>query len=252
LENKEFEVYYQPLVKVPTRRICGFEALLRWNHPARGMVSPLDFISVAEENGSIVAIGEWVLNQACHDAMQWPGALKVAVNLSPAQFRSGNLVGVVVAALEASGLSPSRLELEITEGTMMQDTEATVSSLWELKTIGVHVAMDDFGTGYSSLAYLQKFPFDKIKIDRAFVRDIDRDTNRAIIRAVNGIAATMGITTLAEGVETEEQYQRLVNKRCNEAQGYLFGKPTPMRGAMALLAAEAHNLAVQEAEMLTR
>jgi diguanylate cyclase (GGDEF)-like protein len=252
LENQEFEVYYQPLVSVPTRRICGFEALLRWNHPARGMVSPLDFIPVAEENGSIVPIGEWVLNRACQDAMQWPSALKVAVNLSPAQFRSGNLVGVVATAHNASGLSPSRLELEITEGTMMQDTEATVSSLWELRTMGVRVAMDDFGTGYSSLAYLQKFPFDKIKIDRAFVRDLDRDANRAIIRAVNGIADTMGITTLAEGVETEEQYQRLVNKRCDEVQGYLFGKPTPIRGAMALLAAEARDRAGQEAELLTR
>jgi diguanylate cyclase (GGDEF)-like protein len=221
----QLELHYQPIVKVATRRIVGFEALMRWRHATRGMIPPSDFISVAEENGSIIQLGAWALNRACLEATRWPDGLKVAVNLSPVQFRSGELVETIAAALGASGLAPNRLELEITESTMMQDTDATLVILQQIKALGVRIAMDDFGTGYSSLAYLQRFPFDKIKIDRAFVQAIDQATNLAIIRAVNSIAGNMGIGTTAEGVETEEQFARVAEERCDEAQGYLFSRP---------------------------
>jgi diguanylate cyclase (GGDEF)-like protein len=235
----EFELFYQPVVKVATRRIIGFEALMRWRHPTRGMVSPGEFIPIAEENGFIVQIGEWALNRACLEAARWPGSLRVAVNLSSVQFRTGNLVETVAGALAASGLAASRLELEITESTVMQDADATLAIIKEIKALGVRLAMDDFGTGYSSLAYLQRFPFDKVKIDRAFVRDSGQTTNLAIIRAVTSIAESMAIETTAEGVETEEQFACVANEGCTEVQGFLFSPPRPGSEILAMMAQQS-------------
>jgi diguanylate cyclase (GGDEF)-like protein len=235
LTQSEFQLYYQPLVRVSNRRIVGFEALLRWNHPQRGIVSPSTFIPVAEENGLIVRIGEWALRDACSEAVRWADGLKVAVNLSPVQFRTGNIVETVIAALDRSGLEPNRLELEITESVMMSDADATIATLARLKALGVKIAMDDFGTGYSSLAYLQRFPFDKVKIDRTFICDLDDATNLAIIRAVTSVAETLGIGTTAEGVETEDQFASIRDARCEEAQGFLFSVPLPAAEVQSLL-----------------
>jgi diguanylate cyclase (GGDEF)-like protein len=232
----EFEVYYQPLITLKTERISGFEALLRWHHPERGMVPPLEFIPVAEEIGLIGQIGAWVLKRACLEAATWPDGIHIAVNLSPAQFKQRAVVLDVVAALGASGLPAHRLELEITESVLMQDTESTIGILDELRNLGVGISMDDFGTGYSSLAYLQKFPFDKIKIDRSFVNDLSkRPQSIAIVRAVAAMSSSLGMKTTAEGVETEEQLQTLKEEGCTEVQGYLFSKPVPAAQAAELL-----------------
>jgi diguanylate cyclase (GGDEF)-like protein/PAS domain S-box-containing protein len=232
----EFEVYYQPLVTLKTGKITGFEALLRWHHPKRGMIPPMEFIPVAEEIGLIGQIGAWVLKQACLEAATWPDDIHIAVNLSPAQFKHRAVVLDVVAALGASGLPAHRLEVEITETVLLQDTEATVGILDELHNLGVHISMDDFGTGYSSLAYLQKFPFDKIKIDRSFVKDLsERPQSIAIIRAVTAMSISLGMKTTAEGVETEEELQTLKEEGCTEVQGYLFSKPVPAVQAAKLL-----------------
>jgi EAL domain-containing protein (putative c-di-GMP-specific phosphodiesterase class I) len=234
--NDEFEIYYQPLVSLSDNSVCGFEALLRWNHPTRGMVSPGDFIPLAEEIGVITAIGAWVLKRACREAAGWPSKVKVAVNLSPAQFKSKTLLLDVVAALGASGLPASRLELEITETVMLQDTDTTLATLYQLRELGVRISMDDFGTGYSSLSYLRKFPFDKIKIDQSFIRDINsEDESVAIIRAVAGLGSSFGMATTAEGVETREQLQRLREEGCTEVQGYLFSPPKPAKEVGAML-----------------
>jgi diguanylate cyclase (GGDEF)-like protein len=247
LVQGELELFYQPIVRVAGRRVIGFEALIRWRHPTLGIISPAEFIPIAEENGFIIPIGRWALNTACLEASRWPGALRVAVNLSSLQFRSGNLVETVAIALKTSGLPPSSLELEITESTMMQDTEATLVIINEIKAFGVRIAMDDFGTGYSSLAYLQRFPFDKVKIDRAFVRDSGQTTNLAIIRAVVSIAGNMGIETTAEGVETEEQFARVAAEGCNEVQGYLFSRPRPRSEITAMIAEQTpHPAAADE------
>jgi diguanylate cyclase (GGDEF)-like protein len=236
LAQDEFEIYYQPVVDIRTRRISGFEALLRWRHPERGMISPADFIPLAEETGAIIPIGEWVLRQACREAAGWSHAVNVAVNLSPLQFRDRDLVGVVAGALEDAGLSPGRLELEITETTLMQNSDETMEILRHLRRIGVRIAMDDFGTGYSSLGYLRRFPFDKIKIDQCFVRELGaRKDVRAIVRAVTTLGEVLGVTTTAEGVETEEQLSLLSAKGCTEAQGYLFGRPQPASEVEAFL-----------------
>jgi diguanylate cyclase (GGDEF)-like protein/PAS domain S-box-containing protein len=232
----EFEVYYQPLITLKTQRISGFEALLRWHHPERGMVPPMEFIPVAEEIGLVGQIGAWVLMNACREAATWPDDIHIAVNLSPAQFKHRAIVLDVVAALGASGLPAHRLEVEITETVLLQDTEATVGILDELRNLGVRISMDDFGTGYSSLAYLQKFPFDKIKIDRSFVKDLsERSQSIAIIRAVTALSISLGMKTTAEGVETEEQLQTLKQEGCTEVQGYLFSKPVPAAQAAQLL-----------------
>jgi diguanylate cyclase (GGDEF)-like protein/PAS domain S-box-containing protein len=224
----EFELHYQPMVDVQTRELTGFEALLRWNHPKRGLVSSGEFISVAENTGLILPIGEWVLRQACAEAMCWPDAIKIAVNLSPAQFKHKGLAEVVVAALQAAGLPPPRLELEITEAVLLRDNERTLTIMGSLRDIGVRMAMDDFGTGYSSLSYLRKFPFDKIKIDRSFVRgSSERPDSAVIIRAVVELGAILGIATTAEGVETAEDLQVVLREGCSEAQGYYFGRPRP-------------------------
>ena len=219
----EFEVHYQPIVDLQSDQICGCEALLRWPHPERGSVSPADFIPVAEETGLIVSLGEWVLRRACADAATWPDDLRIAVNISPLQFVSQNIVPVVMNALAASGLPAHRLELEITEAIFLQNNQATRTTLHQLRELGVRIAMDDFGTGYSSLSYLRGFPFDKIKIDRSFIGDLtDTDDSIAIVRAITNLANNLNMTTTAEGVETAQQLQTVKSLGCTEAQGYLF------------------------------
>jgi len=234
--NREFEVYYQPIVDVKNRRITCCEALVRWHHPTRGLVPPLEFIPVAEETGLIVPIGEWVLRQACVEAAGWPGDIVVAVNLSPAQFKSRNLVSAVLAALADSGLPARRLELEITELVLIQESDGAFEVLHKLRDLGIKIAMDDFGTGYSSLGYLRSFPFDKIKIDQSFIRDLPRkDDALAIIRAVVGLSSSLGIIATAEGVETREQLDRLTSEGCHEVQGFFFSPPRPAAKLAELL-----------------
>ena len=230
IAENEFELYFQPLVSLGKGQITGFEALIRWNSPTRGMVSPAQFIPVAEEVGLIIQIGEWVLGEACRCAMSWADPLKVAVNVSTTQFSGRNLVHVVSQALTESGLDPARLELEITESVMVQDFDSALSILHQIKKLGVGIAMDDFGTGYSSLSYMRSFPFDKIKIDQSFIREIgNKVESTAIIRAVTGMCESLGITVTAEGVETRQQLNLLRAERCTEIQGYLISKPRPAR-----------------------
>jgi predicted signal transduction protein with EAL and GGDEF domain len=237
---QEFELYFQPLMSLHANEISGFEALLRWNHPERGMVSPAEFIPLCEETGLIVPLGEWVLREACREAATWPGQIKVAVNLSPAQFKSNTLVSIAVSALATSGLLASRLELEITESVLLQDDEANISILHQLRALGVRISLDDFGTGYSSLSYLRSFPFDKIKIDQSFVRELSsRSDCAAIVQAVASLGSTLGMATTAEGVETVEQLEELRAKGCTEAQGYLFSKPQPAAAVRDLLGSRA-------------
>jgi diguanylate cyclase (GGDEF)-like protein/PAS domain S-box-containing protein len=228
LLEDEFRLFYQPLIDISSRSIVGFEALLRWDHPTRGLVSPADFIPLAEENGFIIPLGEWVLRHACADAATWGGNLKVAVNLSQVQFSSRSLLVDVAAALAASGLNPGRLEVEITETAMFADTEAVLATLHQLRELGVGIALDDFGTGYSSLSYLHRFPFTKVKIDRSFVEDLGQHGGSdTIVAAVVDLCGRLGIATTAEGVETEAQFERLAMTSCTEAQGYLFSRPRP-------------------------
>jgi diguanylate cyclase (GGDEF)-like protein len=229
LPSGEFELYYQPVVNLESKEISGFEALLRWNHPEAGQVPPSTFIPLAEEIGFIVPLGEWVIREACLAASRWPEHLTVAVNISAVQFRGSSLMTVIVNALAASGLHPTRLEIEITESVLLQDREATLSMLHQLRLLGIRIAMDDFGTGYSSLTYLQSFPFDKIKIDRSFVKDItDNAGSLYIVRAVAALAKGMGMAATAEGVETAEQLDKIAAVGCTEMQGYLFSKPLPV------------------------
>ena len=233
LELGQFELHYQPLQNVKTKEISGFEALLRWRHPERGLVSPMDFIPLTEEIGLIIPLGEWVLRQACADASQWPDDVKVAVNVSPNQFKNGNLVSIVMSALTGSGIEPNRLEIEITESVLLLDSEATLSTLHQLRSLGVRIAMDDFGTGYSSLSYLRSFPFDKIKIDGSFIKDLENSEDAAaIVRAVAGLGASLGMTTTAECVETEEQMKRVAAEGYGEIQGFLFSPPRPANEIM--------------------
>ncbi|WP_284259989.1 putative bifunctional diguanylate cyclase/phosphodiesterase [Bradyrhizobium iriomotense] len=235
--NGEFELHYQPLVSIVSDRISGFESLLRWRHPEKGMISPAEFIPVAEDIGLITQLGEWVLREACGEAVKWPVDIKVAVNLSPAQFRSRNLVQVVISALAQSGLAPKRLELEITESIFLAETDANLATLHQLRELGVGISMDDFGTGYSSLSYLRSFPFDKIKIDRSFVKDLaERPDCVAIVRAISGLGRSLNITTTAEGVETEDQLDWLRAEGCNEVQGFLFSAARPAGEITQLLA----------------
>lgn len=236
LPSGEFEVHYQPLVNLAENQVTGFEALLRWTHPERGCVSPTDFIPLAEEIGLIGQIGAWVLRQACTDAAKWPSSVRLAVNLSPAQFKSKTLVLDVIAALSHSGLPAQRLELEITETVMLQDTETTLAILHQLRELGVRISMDDFGTGYSSLSYLRKFPFDKIKIDQSFIRDLpDGQDAVAIIKAVAGLGKGLGMSTTAEGVENEGQLEKLRAEGCTEVQGWFFSEARPASEVVELL-----------------
>jgi diguanylate cyclase (GGDEF)-like protein len=227
LSNGEFELHYQPLVNLENHQVVGMEALLRWNQPERGKVSPADFIPLSEETGLIVPIGEWVLRQACREAAAWPEHVRVSVNVSAAQFKKRNLVQTIFNALAASSLPASRLELEITESVLIQDGEATLATLCQLRDLGVRIALDDFGTGYSSLSYLRSFPFDKIKIDRCFVKDLtDKDDDSlAIVRAVARLGHSLGMMTTAEGVESKEQMERVRAEGCTEMQGYYFSPP---------------------------
>jgi diguanylate cyclase (GGDEF)-like protein/PAS domain S-box-containing protein len=228
LRREEFEVFFQPIVDIAGDKTVAFEALVRWNHPERGRIAPMNFIPLAEETGLIVPLGAWVLRRACAEAARWPDPVVVAVNLSPVQFKNLNLASTVMGALEESGLPANRLELEITESVLLQNSEATLQTLHELRAQGVRISLDDFGTGYSSLSYLRSFPFDKIKIDRSFVQELaSREDSMAIVRAVAGLGRSLGIVTTAEGVETEEQLALLRREGCNQAQGYLFSPPRP-------------------------
>jgi diguanylate cyclase (GGDEF)-like protein len=237
LNQGQFELHYQPLLNLNGGGVTGFEALVRWNHPQRGVIPPLEFISLAEEMGLIVPLGRWVLRDACREAMRWPAHVKLAVNLSPIQFRTGTLLKDVKDALAASKLDPERLELEITETALLDDNKKIMQMLHELRGLGVHICMDDFGTGYSSLSYLRMFPFDKIKIDRSFVRDLPTNSDSsAIVRAIIGLAGNIGMVTTVEGVETEEQYAYLKAEGCTEVQGYLISRPMPAGDVLAALA----------------
>lgn len=227
-----FVLHYQPIVAMTDERVGGFEALLRWQHPTRGAISPAEFIPLAEETGLIIALGEWAIREACHEAASWPNDLRVAVNVSAVQFQQPGLEQVVLNALVTSGLPPHRLELEITESMLMQDSEAAVASLHRLKGLGVRIALDDFGTGFSSLSYLRRFPFDKIKIDRSFIRDIADPDTAAIVRAIVGIGARLGATVTAEGVETQAQLEQVRQEGCTEVQGFLYSKPIPAPEAL--------------------
>jgi diguanylate cyclase (GGDEF)-like protein len=228
LANGEFQLYYQPLVDLQSNDITGFEALLRWHHPVRGLISPASFIPIAEETGLIIPLGEWVLRRACEETAAWPGDVKVAVNLSPAQLKSRNLVQVVMSALAESGMAATRLQLEITESVLMQNTFATLATLHQLRALGVQIAMDDFGTGYSSLSYLRSFPFDKIKIDRSFVEDLSNGAEPlAIVRAIASLAKSLSMISTAEGVETQQQFEKLQSVGCTEMQGYIFSQARP-------------------------
>ena len=240
----EFELHYQPLVNVDDRRITGCEALLRWKHPERGMISPAEFIPVAEEIGLIVPLGEWVLRKACFDAASWPDDIKIAVNLSSIQVTNQNLVPVVVSALAAAGLPARRLEVEITESVLMHNTEKNTATLHRLRELGIGISMDDFGTGYSSLSYLRKFPFDKIKIDRSFISGLPHDNDSvAIVLAVAGLAANLNMTATAEGVETAEQLEKVRALGCVEMQGYLFSRPLPLAQLRPLFEPQRRKLA---------
>jgi len=226
LERGEFELYYQPLFDLDQNRICSFEALIRWNHPERGLVSPLDFVPIAEDTGLIVPIGAWVIREACAQAASWPEDVRIAVNVSPVQFRRGALNETIVQSLAASGLKPHRFEVEITESIFLEGSDTTLKLLHGLRSLGVRIALDDFGTGYSSLSYLQSFPFDKLKIDRSFIHNLlTRDGASAIVRAITELAHALNIETTAEGVEETAQLMELRAHGCSSVQGFLFSEP---------------------------
>ena len=228
LSLREFSLVYQPQVNLRSSAVSGFEALLRWQCPTRGAVSPLDFIPLAEQTGVITSIGEWVLRTACREAASWPNDHSIAVNVSGVQFAHPNLVKVVMSALAESGLAPQRLELEITESVMLDDQGQSLTVLNNLRSLGVRMALDDFGTGYSSLGYLRRFSFDKIKIDQSFVRGTANDpAGQAIVRAISSLGQSLGMKTVAEGVETREQFDRVVADGCTDVQGYLISRPLP-------------------------
>jgi EAL domain-containing protein (putative c-di-GMP-specific phosphodiesterase class I) len=228
--NGELELYYQPIINAVSREIAGFEALMRWNHPTLGQIAPADFIPLAEETGLIVEMGNWALNEACQEAMRWSKPVKVMVNLSPLQFERGDLYSAVADALASSRLPAQRLELEITERLLLRDDFGTNETLHKLRRLGVSIALDDFGTAYASLSYLRSFPFDKIKIDRTFIRDLERPNQhecRAIVNAVTGLARQLQMSTVAEGVETLDHANSAIVAGCDEVQGYFFSKPVP-------------------------
>jgi diguanylate cyclase (GGDEF)-like protein len=237
LALKQFQLVYQPQIDLGLNAVIGFEALIRWHHPVRGLVPPSEFIPLAEEIGVITAIGDWVLRTACKQAVAWPPSIAIAVNVAPAQVRSGKIVETVVSALSHSGLPAQRLEVEVTEGALLDHTDSVLESMNRLRALGVTVSMDDFGTGYSSLGYLQRFPFDKIKIDQCFIRDIDQNAERqAIFRAVRTLAAALGMKTIAEGVETAGELACIHAEGCDQVQGYFTGRPMSAEAAATLIA----------------
>jgi diguanylate cyclase (GGDEF)-like protein len=243
LTQREFTLMYQPQFNLRQNSVTGFEALLRWQSPTRGTVSPLEFIPVAEDTGIITSIGEWVLRTACQQGAAWPGQQNVSVNVSPIQFKSPNLVATVLSALAESGLEPRRLELEITESVMLDIGGAALAILRNLREIGVRVALDDFGIGYSSLGYLRSFPFDRIKIDQSFIRGTSSDgVGRAIVRAVAALGQSLGMETVAEGVETEEQMARVASDGCTDVQGYLISRPMPPEQIGGFLSSRGRNI----------
>jgi predicted signal transduction protein with EAL and GGDEF domain len=240
----QFELYYQPVVNLQNGKITGCEALLRWHHPERGMISPTEFITIAEETGLIDQLGEWVLRTACAEAMTWPDDIKVAVNVSPVQFKNQTLALTVIGALAASGLPARRLELEITETAIIHNEEATLVKLSQLREMGVQISLDDFGTGYSSLRYLQRIPFEKIKIDQSFIENVaDNDVSHAIVQAVITVAKARNVITVAEGVETEQQRELLRMLGCSEMQGYLFSRPVPVQDLLQFFPTRAQRAA---------
>jgi diguanylate cyclase (GGDEF)-like protein/PAS domain S-box-containing protein len=239
IQREMLHPHYQPLVDLSTGRITGFEALARWPHPERGMITPAEFVPVAEETGLITSLGRLMLRRACHDAANWPDDVRVAVNLSPLQFRAGNVLSLVTDALKQSGLSPKRLELEITETLVLEKSSQVVTTLHALRALGVRISMDDFGTGYSSLSYLRSFPFDKIKIDQSFIRDLAANHEaQAIVRSIISLGKGLGVTITAEGVESEAELRCLRAEGCHEGQGYLFSRPRPNSDIIALLQAQ--------------
>jgi EAL domain-containing protein (putative c-di-GMP-specific phosphodiesterase class I) len=238
IEAKQFYLHYQVQKSISTGEITGYEVLLRWRHPERGQVSPVEFIPVAEECGAILPIGEWVLREACREAANWPVDHKVAVNLSPVQIAHADMPAIVHSVLLETGLKPSRLELEITESSIFSDKQRALHALRAIKALGVSIAIDDFGTGYSSLETLQSFPFDKIKLDRSFLADVERSEEaKAMVRAILALGQGLRIPVLAEGVETRDQLLILQEEGCHEAQGYLLGRPMPMGDQKAVAAA---------------
>ncbi|MGI9354650.1 MAG: putative bifunctional diguanylate cyclase/phosphodiesterase [Rhizobiaceae bacterium] len=237
VRSGDFELFYQPLVDLNSRSVVCFEALLRWNHPIRGMISPEVFVPLAEESGLIMQLGDWVLRQACAEAVEWPEHIRVAVNLSPLQFRNPSLVPSIMNALAFTGLAPGRLELEVTENALLAAENRNKAILDSLRELGVKVSMDDFGTGYSSLGYLQHFQFDKIKIDKCFIHGIhETDCNAVIVQAIVSLSKGIGISTIAEGVETEEELRFVMDQGCDEVQGYLFSRPLTVKDARAFMA----------------
>ncbi|MGP0058286.1 MAG: putative bifunctional diguanylate cyclase/phosphodiesterase [Beijerinckiaceae bacterium] len=236
LVNGDFELHYQPIVSVDSRQVTTCEALLRWNHEELGWIAPNEFIPVAENSGLIVQLGEWVLRTACAEAVGWPASVKIAVNLSPVQFQNGKLVASVFSALTASGLDPTRLELEITESVLLGNNDRNATILNQLRELGVRISLDDFGTGFSSLSYLRSFPFDKIKIDQSFIRNLaDDGRSQTIVSAIAGLGLSFGMTTTAEGVETQEQMECVIGKGCSEIQGYFYSRPVPGSELLSLI-----------------
>jgi EAL domain-containing protein (putative c-di-GMP-specific phosphodiesterase class I) len=236
IANEEFELFYQPLVNLQSGRISTCEALLRWNHPLRGVVSPVEIIPVAEDMGMIVDLGRWILRKACIECMKWPQGVNVAVNFSPQQFHQRDLLSEVRYALDVSGLPAHRLEIEITESSLLRNTQSTREALAQLRELGVRISLDDFGTGYSSLSYLHNFPLQKVKIDRSFLEGIDTDRPLQLLRGVARLSADLGMSVVVEGIETNEQLE-LVNAdgTVTEAQGYLFSRPVPAPRILQLL-----------------
>jgi diguanylate cyclase (GGDEF)-like protein len=236
LANGNFELHYQPIVSTRTGAVTACEALMRWKHAERGWISPSEFIPLAESTGLIVQMGEWALRKACADAAAWPASVKVAVNLSAVQFQNGKLVATVFSALAASGLAPARLELEITESVLMDETERSAMILRQLRELGVRISLDDFGTGFSSLSYLRSFPFDKIKIDQSFIHNLlEDDRSRTIVSAIAGLGLSFGMTTTAEGVETQEQMTSVIAKGCTEVQGFIYSRAVPGSEMLSLI-----------------
>jgi diguanylate cyclase (GGDEF)-like protein len=235
----QLEVFYQPQVDARSNSITSFEALLRWRHPERGIVPPMDFIPLAEEIGLMPTIGSWVIRQACIDAATWPEHVSVAINVSASQFIDNTLEASVRTGLACSGLSPHRLEIEITESLLMDDSERAITILRALRALGIRIAMDDFGTGYSCLGYLSRFPMDKIKIDKTFIKDIRDQSSLAVIRAVIGLSTSLGMTSTAEGVETVDQLNLLRTEGCTQLQGYYFSKPVQAGDVQTLIQSNA-------------